>query len=359
MPEAQIQARFRHRFPDFVLDLDLELPSRGVTAVFGPSGCGKTTLLRAIAGLLQTQEGYFSLNGEVWQDATNFVPPHRRPLGYVFQEASLFAHLTVQANVDYGRKRSPQALGNTELARLRELLGINSLLARKPGELSGGERQRVAIVRALAVGPRLLLMDEPLASLDLKRKQEILPYLERLREELDMPILYVSHAPNEVARLADHLVVLEAGAVLAQGPLKQVLADVSTPIRLGEDAGSVLEGKVVEHDARWHLARVAFPGGALWVRDEGHEIGARVRLRVLARDVGLSLTEPADTSILNHLEVRVEAIGQDFHPALALARLAIEGQSLVARLTCRSVDALGLAPGKAVWALVKAVAVIA
>ena len=171
-------------------------------------------------------------------------------------------------------------------------------------------------------------------------------------------MLFRSHAPDEVAQLADHLIVLEAGRVLAQGPLKQVLADVSTPIRLGEDTGAVLEGRVVERDARWSLARVEFPGGALWVRDEGHGLGERVRLRVLARDVSLSLEEPAGTSILNHLEARVEAIGQDFHPALALARLAVDGQSLVARLTCRSVEALGLAPGKAVWALVKAVAVI-
>ncbi len=358
MNANDIRARFRLAYPGFDLDVDLTLPGKGVTALFGHSGSGKTTLLRCIAGLTQADEGHFSLGGEVWQDARVFLPTHRRPLGYVFQEASLFPHLTARANIDYGRRRSATPLDEAMLAHIVELLGIGPLLGRKPGELSGGERQRVAVARALAVGPRLLLMDEPLAALDIKRKQEILPYLERLRDELAIPILYVSHAPDEVARLADHLVVLEAGRVLAQGPLKAVLADVATPIRLGEDAGAVLEGAVAERDARWHLARVEFPGGSLWVRDEGQAVGARVRLRVLARDVSLTLTEPADTSILNHLPARVEAIGQDFHPALALARLAVNGQSLVARVTRRSAEALALAPGKTVWAQVKAVAVI-
>lgn len=353
-----IRARFRLAYPDFRLDVDLTLPGRGVTALFGRSGSGKTTLLRVIAGLTHTDEGYFSLGSEVWQDGRICLPTHRRPLGYVFQEASLFPHLSARANIDYGRKRSRTALDDAALAHIIELLGIGALLGRKPSELSGGERQRVAIARALAVGPRLLLMDEPLAALDTERKQEILPYLERLRDTLAIPILYVSHAPDEVSRLAEHLVVLEAGRVRAQGPLKTVLADVATPIRLGEDTGAVLDGRVAQRDERWHLARVDFPGGSLWVRDEGYATGAQVRLRVLARDLSLSLTEPVGTSILNHLQVQVEAIGQDFHPALALVRLAVNGQSLVARVTRRSLDALALEPGKAVWAQVKAVAVI-
>lgn len=353
-----IRARFRLAYPDFRLDVNLTLPGRGVTALFGRSGSGKTTLLRAIAGLTHADEGYFSLGSEVWQDGRVCLPTHRRPLGYVFQEASLFPHLSARANIDYGRKRSRTALDDAALAHIIELLGIGALFGRKPSELSGGERQRVAIARALAVGPRLLLMDEPLAALDTERKQEILPYLERLRDTLAIPILYVSHAPDEVSRLAEHLVVLEAGRVRAQGPLKTVLADVATPIRLGEDTGAVLDGRVAQRDERWHLARVDFPGGSLWVRDEGYATGAQVRLRVLARDLSLSLTEPVGTSILNHLQVQVEAIGQDFHPALALVRLAVNGQSLVARVTRRSLDALALEPGKAVWAQVKAVAVI-
>lgn len=358
MSTEDIQARFQLAYPGFNLDVDLNLPGKGVTALFGHSGSGKTTLLRCIAGLIRAENGLFRLGNEVWQDGQTFLPTHRRPLGYVFQEVSLFPHLTAQANIDYGRKRSDAPMDDATLQHIVELLGIGPLLARKPAELSGGGRQRVAIARALAVGPRLLLMDEPLAALDLKRKQEILPYLERLRDELAIPIFYVSHAPDEVARLADHLVVLEEGQVRAQGPLKAVLADVATPIRLGEDAGTVLEGTVEAREARWHLLRVAFPGGSLWVRDEGQAVGARVRLRILARDVSLSLAEPVDTSILNHLPARVEAIGQDAHPAQALVRLAIDGQSLVARITHRSAEALALVPGKAVWAQIKAVAVI-
>lgn len=358
MSTNTIQASFKLAYPGFALDVDLTLPGQGVTALFGHSGSGKTTLLRAIAGLERVAAGCLEINGQVWQDDRTFMPTHERPLGYVFQEASLFPHLSAHANIQYGRKRSRDAVSDAALQHIIDLLGIEALLSRKPAQLSGGERQRVAIARALAVGPRLLLMDEPLAALDLKRKQEILPYLERLRAELEIPILYVSHDPDEVARLADHLVVLEAGRVQAQGPLKAVLADVTTPIHLGEDAGAVLEGTVAKRDERWRLVRVEFPGGGLWVRDEGHETGGRVRLRVLARDVSLSLAEPADTSILNHLPARVETIGQDFHPALALVRLAVNGQSLVARVSHRSAETLALKPGKAVWAQVKAAAVI-
>lgn len=354
-----LEVRFHLEYPNFNLDVDLDLPGSGITAFFGPSGSGKTTLLRAIAGLERLAQGRLVLDGQVWQEEGFFLPPHARPLGYVFQEASLFPHLSVRANIDYGRKRSSNGLDEAALGHIIDLLGIGGLLGRKPERLSGGERQRVALARALAVGPRLLLMDEPLAALDLERKREILPYLERLRTQVSMPILYVSHAPDEVARLADHLLVLEAGQVLAQGPLEQVLADVDTPIRLGEDAGAVIEGRVAELDGRWHLARVEFPGGGFWVRDEGQALGRSVRLRVLARDVSIALHESSgETSILNHLAVRVSAIGQDLHPALALVRLEIEGQSLVARLTHRSVQALDLKPGMAVWAQVKAVAVI-
>lgn len=358
MNNETIVARFRHAYPDFTLNVDLELPGRGVTALFGHSGSGKTTLLRLIAGLAHTPEGYFSVKGEVWQDGVRSLPAHKRSLGYVFQEASLFPHLTARGNLEYGIKRSKTPLDAAAIDHIIDLLGIRSLLDRKPHQLSGGERQRVAIARALAVKPRLLLMDEPLAALDLKRKQEILPYLERMHDELEIPVLYVSHSPEEVARLADHIVVLETGKVIAHGPLKAVLADVEMPIRLGEDTGVVLEGQIAQRDAQWHLARVEFPGGHLWVRDEGRKVGTRVRLRVLARDVSLTRKEPTDTSILNHLPARIEALGEDVHPALLLARLAIDGQSLVARLTRRSAQAMALAPGMPVWAQVKAVAVI-
>jgi molybdate transport system ATP-binding protein len=353
-----IEARFDLRREGFALDVDLSLPGRGVTALFGQSGSGKTTLLRCIAGLERAPGGRLVFADEVWQDGDRFVPTHQRPLGYVFQEASLFAHLTVRGNLEYGLRRVAAAERRVSLDHAVELLGIGHLLERRPDRLSGGEKQRVAIARALAVSPRLLLMDEPLAALDLARKQEILPYLERLHDELEIPLLYVSHAPDEVARLADHLVVLDAGRAVASGPLGETLARVDLPIRLGEDAGVVLEGRIAERDARWHLARVEFAGGAVWVRDGGHAVGERVRVRILARDVSIALAPHSGTSIQNILPGVVDALADDGHPALALVRLRVGDSALLARLTKRSADALSLAPGKRVYAQIKAVALI-
>jgi len=353
-----IQARFRLARPGFTLDVNLALPGRGVTALFGHSGSGKTTLLRLIAGLERAPEGRLVVGDEVWQEGTALLPAHRRPLGYVFQEASLFPHLSARGNLDYGRKRSPAtALDAQALEHIIELLGIGGLLDRRPDQLSGGERQRVAIARALAVGPRLLLMDEPLSALDLQRKREILPYLERLHDELEIPILYVTHSPDEVARLADHLVVLEQGRVVAQGGLTETLARIDLPFNLGEEAGVVIEGTVAERD-RWGLMRVAFPGGDLWVRDAGVEMGRRLRLRALARDLSLTLGHQSGTSILNHLPAVVAELAPGEHPALVLARVMVGETPFVARLTARSADALGLAPGKRVWLQIKSVAVV-
>jgi len=355
-----IEARFRQNFPGFTLDVDLQLPGRGVTALFGPSGCGKSTLLRCMAGLNAAPNGRCVINGEVWQDGAQAgLPTHQRPLGYVFQEPQLFAHLSVRANLQYGRSRTARVAQQVAWDRAIELLGIAHLLERRTAGLSGGERQRIAIARALLTSPRLLLMDEPLAALDLARKNEFMPYLERLTHDLDIPVVYVSHAPDEVARLADHIVVMEAGRVLASGPLAEVLARVDLPIRLGEDAGVVLEGVVVERDTAWSLARVAFPGGCLWVRDGGHEKGSAVRIRILARDVSLALTPATDTSLLNSLPVVVEQLAEESHSALALCRLRVgTSSSLLSRLTRRSAAALGLAPGQPVWAQIKAVALI-
>ena len=355
-----LRARFALNYGDFALDADLALPVRGVTALFGPSGSGKSTLLRCVAGLVRAPGGYLEINGEVWQDEARgfFLPTHKRSLGYVFQEASLFPHLSVEDNLAYGRKRAPASARQADREHILELLGIAHLLGRRPDRLSGGERQRVAIARALFTRPKILLLDEPLSALDHARKQEILPYLERLHDELEIPMLYVSHAPDEVARLADHLVVLEAGRVLASGPLRETLARLDLPIRLGEDAGVVLEGRIAERDAAWHLARVDFGGGSLWVRDAGLPMGHAVRVRILARDVSLALEAHQGTSILNILSARVEELAADAHPALALARLDVGGAPLLARLTRRSAAALALAPGQAVWAQIKAVALI-
>lgn len=357
---SSIHARFCIAHDGFTLDVDLQLPGRGVSALFGASGSGKTTCLRAIAGLDHAPGGHLSVNGDVWQDDSRglFVPTHQRPLGYVFQEASLFPHLNIRRNLEYGMRRVPERDRKVSMQHAVELLGIAPLLERMPDKLSGGEKQRVAIARALATSPRILLMDEPLAALDLKRKQEILPYLERLHDELEIPIIYVSHAPDEVARLADHLVVLEQGRALASGPLSETLARLDLPIRLGEDAGVVLEGKVAEIDAEWHLARVVFAGGNLWVRDSGLPIGQQVRVRILARDISIALDTHPDSSILNVLPASVEQLADDTHPALALVRLDAGGVPLVARITRRSAAKLQLQPGLKVWAQIKAVALV-
>jgi molybdate transport system ATP-binding protein len=353
-----IQARFQMSYPGFALDVNLDLPGRGVSALFGPSGCGKTTLLRCMAGLSRAPRGQLSVNGETWQDDATFIPVHQRPLGYVFQEANLFAHLSVLRNLLYGQSRIAAAQRRVEFERVIELMGIGHLLQRKPQGLSGGERQRVAIARALLTSPRLLLMDEPLAALDVARKNEFLPYLERLHSELEIPVIYVSHAPDEVARLADHIVVMDAGRAVAVGPLTDTLARLDLPIQLGEDAGVVLDAVVAERDAAWHLARVEFSGGSLWVRDGGHAIGHSVRIRILARDVSIALAPVSGTSILNCLPATVGQLASDSHPALSLLRLAVGPSPLLARLTRRSAVGLGLAPGMSVWVQIKAVALI-
>jgi molybdate transport system ATP-binding protein len=345
---------------DFALNVDLHLPASGITVLFGASGSGKTSVLRCVAGLERAHPGLVVVAGEVWQDdaAQVFLPTHQRALGYVFQEASLFEHLDVLGNLRYGLKRARSAQAGATLQAAIELLGIGRLLQRRPGQLSGGERQRVAIARALATSPRLLLLDEPMAALDLARRQEIMPWLERLRDELHIPMLYVTHSADELARLADHLVVLEGGQVKAAGPVDQVLSSVQLPVVLGDDAGALLRGQVLERDTTWHLARVGFAGGAMWLRDSGLPVGQSVRLRVLARDVSLAVQEPMQTSIQNHLPCEIDSVALDAHPSQALVRLRCGESFLLARVTHRSLHALGVAPGSAVWAQVKSVAIV-
>lgn len=355
---AGIEARFRLDYPGFALDVDLTLPGHGVTALFGPSGSGKTTLLRSIAGLERAARGRLTVNGETWQDDRVFRPTHQRRLGYVFQEASLFPHLSVRANLEYGQKRVPAAQRRVALGQAVALLDIGHLLDRKPARLSGGERQRVGIARALATSPRILLMDEPLAALDHPLKQDILPYLERLHDELDIPVLYVSHAPDEVARLADHIVVMEAGRAVAAGPLTDTLTRLDLPIKLGEDAGVVLDAVVAARDEQWQLAHMEFAGGRLWVRDHGLPLGHHARVRILARDVSLARTPHPGTSILNTLPAVVVDSVEDAHPALALVKLRVGESPLLARLTRRSAHALEIAPGQLLYVQIKAVALV-
>ncbi len=355
--DARIEARFRLDWPGFSLDVALTLPGRGVTALFGHSGSGKTSLLRCIAGLERPAQGRLVFKGETWQDDASWLPTYKRPIGYVFQEASLFPHLSVLANLQFGQKRSGSA-ARVGLEQAIALLGISHLLSRKPDTLSGGERQRVGIARALAVGPEILLMDEPLAALDLKRKREILPYLERLHDELAIPVLYVSHSPDEVARLADHLVVMDDGRVVAAGPLGETLARVDLPIQLGEDVGVVLDATVGAVDAEWHLSRVDFAGGSLWTRDRGIPLGKPVRVRVLARDVSLAVADPGASSIQNNLAGEVDALGDDEHPGLVLVRVRVGASRMLARLTRRSAAQLGIAEGMPVRVQVKSVALM-
>ena len=354
-----IEARLQLARRDFTLDVDLQLPERGVTALVGTSGCGKTTLLRSLAGLERAQ-GRIALGADVWQDDARglFVPTHRRPLGYVIQEAALFPHLSVQGNLDYGRRRSADA-GRIALDQVVALLGIAPLLARAPATLSGGERQRVAIARALATGPRLLLMDEPLAALDAARKAEVLPYLERLHLELQLPVVYVTHSMDEAARLADHLVLLQAGRVHAAGPLAELLARADLPLTRRDDAGVVIDAQVLAHDQAYGLMQLGFAGGGLWVGATAAEPGQAVRARVLARDVSVSRQAPQETSVLNVLPVRLLSLQVDGHTALlSLGSDVAPGPLLLARITRRSCEALALSPGDALFAQVKGVALM-
>ena len=378
-----IDAHFTHCYDDFVLDVDLALPAKGVTVLYGQSGSGKTTLLRCLAGLVHAPGGVLSVDGEQWQGDELFVPTHKRPIGYVFQEPSLFEHLTVEGNLNYAQKRvdladpSDSVLSSNEVI---ELLGIENLMQRKPNQLSGGEKQRVAIARALFSQPELLLMDEPLASLDTQRKREILPYLEKLRLELKIPIVYVTHSIDELSRLADWVVVLDQGRVVANGSLADVLTALDSPMQL-DDAGVVLETTIRSREAQWALMRVSFIGGELLLADNGRAEGETLRVRVDARDISLTLSQHTDTSILNALPATVIEISARPSQDAVLVKLGLGHQSIAAldeskamdeqskasrdsnemllsRITRRSAEHLALAVGSQVWAQIKSVAVL-
>lgn len=349
-----------HSFPGFTLDVTFQAPA-GVTALYGRSGSGKTSVVNAVAGLLRPKAGHIALNGHVLFDSATglCLPPHRRRIGYVFQDGRLFPHMNVRQNLLYGRRFAPRHADDSaepDFDRIIGLLGIAPLLERRPATLSGGEKARVAIGRAILSAPQLLLLDEPLAALDDARKAEILPYLERLRDDLGLPMLYVSHAMSEVARLATTVVLLEAGRVVAAGPTAQMLADPATAPSLGlREAGALLTAKVAAQDEDG-LTRLEGPAGPLWLPRLAAPIGAQVRVRVLAQDVMLSLARPSGFSALNILPAIIEDIRMGDGPG-ALVRLKTGNEVLLARLTRRSVGALGLQPGMAVFAVLKAVSV--
>ena len=353
----------RHRFGSggFALDAAFDAPGPGVTALFGPSGCGKSTILAAVAGLLRPRQGRVALDGDVLLDTARgvFVPPERRRCGVVFQDSRLFPHLGVEANLRYGLRRAPRGAEGPGFDAVVALLGIGPLLGRRPVGLSGGERQRVALGRALLSRPRLLLMDEPLASLDAARRAEVLPFLARLRDAVGLPILYVTHALEEVDALADTLVLLDAGRVLATGPVEALSARTDLPALGGRrDAGAVLGCTVLAHDAARGLTRLGFPGGELLVplRD-GEAPGTRLRLRLRARDVSVATERPRGISMHNVLPCTLAAVeAVPGAPHEAFLRLGVGPSTLLARVTRDAVAGLGLAPGRAVWALVKSVA---
>jgi molybdate transport system ATP-binding protein len=354
-----IEAQLHLARSDFALDVDLQLPGQGVTALFGPSGCGKTTCLRSLAGL-ERARGRVAVNRTVWQDDAQrqWLPTHRRALGYVFQEASLFAHLSVQKNIAYGLQRTPAERRKISHERAVELLGIGHLLERMPATLSGGERQRVAIARALATSPEVLLMDEPLAALDAQRKSEVLPYLEQLQRGLRIPIVYVSHAMDEVARLAQHMVLLRAGRVAAQGPVAELLSSLDLPLARGDLAAAVVQARVQSHDADDCLGTLEFDGGRLQlVMHRPRAAGTRVQLRVQARDVSLSLARPEGSSILNILPVQVLDLRED-GPGQAMVSLQAGRTRLLARITQHSARTLQLQAGMQVFAQIKGVALL-
>jgi molybdate transport system ATP-binding protein len=354
---VSIEVRFRIEQGEFVLDVEATLPGQGVTALFGPSGCGKTTFLRAVAGLERPPGGLLRVGEAVWQDGEWFLPPHRRPVGYVFQEASLFSHLDVLGNLRFGLRRVPREERRVSLERVIELFGLGPLLGRRADQLSGGERQRVAIARALAVSPRLLLMDEPLAALDARRRAEILPYLESLRAELEIPVIYVTHAADVVARLADHLVVLEGGRIQAAGPIGEMLTRLDLPLAHESDAAALVEARVAGHDTEFELTVLDFPGGRISIPRRDLPPGRPVRVRILARDVSITLERQTRTSILNVLPATIESMSPE-GPSQVLVRLSAGGAPLLARVTRKSATLLGLRPGSAVYAQVKSVALV-
>ena len=346
---------------DFNLAIDVAVPAQGVTALFGPSGSGKTTVLRCIAGL-ERASGRIAINDEVWQDDQRriFVPTWQRQLGYVFQEASLFEHHAVRRILHLGLNRlhSARAVARTALDDAIDLLGIAALLGRSTINLSGGERQRVAIARALVTQPKILLLDEPLASLDVARRKEILPWLERLHRELQIPVIYVTHSLDELAKLADHVVMLENGCVTASGALREICTNAAMAAAAGDEAGVVIESRITGVDPQFHLAEVDFGDGTLWVRDAGLETGATIRLRILARDVSLATSAQSHSTIQNVIPGVIESITNEAHASQALVAVRCGEAMLLSRVTHRALATLRLSRGSPVWALVKSAALI-
>ena len=349
-----LSVNFAHRFPNLQLKIDFEAPTPGVTAFFGPSGCGKSTVVMAVIGLLRPDQCRIVLDGVVLADtnARVEVPVEHRRIGMVFQDARLFPHMSVLRNLHFGTRRSSP--GPIHFDDVVELLGIGHLLNRRPNSLSGGERQRVAIGRALLAQPVLLAMDEPLASLDGPRKSEILPYLSRLKTRLKLPILYVTHATEELGSLADTLVLLNRGEVVAAGPFEEIITRSDLPFAARDDAGAVLTATVKEHDPVRHLTKLQAGSISLWVLLQERELGSQVRVRIPAREVILAPDEPGPTSVHNVISAQIRAITPDEAKNIALVEIAMPDQAtLLARVTLDSIEHLALKVGRPVVAMIK------
>ena len=353
-----LEVDFEHRLGSFELDIHFRA-GRGLTALFGRSGAGKTSVVNAIAGLIRPDKGRIVVDGSVLIDTGGGIraPVHKRRIGYVFQEGRLFPHLTVRQNLLFGRWFGPRSSPSTQLEGVVDLLGIGSLLDRRPGRLSGGEKQRVTIGRALLADPLLLLMDEPLASLDAQRKEEILPYIERLREQGNVPIVYVSHSVSEVSRLASTIVLVSDGRVRAVGPVREIMGRAELYPMAGRfEAGAVLDARVVAHDEHWRLTELGGTFGKLTVQRLSAPVGATLRVRIRSRDVILAAAPPPRISALNILAGRVEALVPIEDAALEV-QLRLGDERLLARVTQRSGAALGLMPGQEVFAVIKTIAI--
>ncbi len=356
----RLSARIQHQFDETSsLDLDLSVPLEGVTGVFGPSGSGKTSLLRALSGLLKADHAEVRYGDDLWQSEDTFMPAHLRRCGYVFQDANLFPHLTVADNIKYAQKRAKQS--RTDVNNVVELLEIKTILNRRIDRLSGGEQQRVALARALVAAPRLLLLDEPLSGLDARLKGEILPFLARLKHEMAIPMVYVSHSADEIALLADHLLVVESGKVIANGPIQSAypamgdLAEVHLAI--------LLEAMIVSEESEWHLANCRFPGGELLIKSaDAKAPGQETRIRIQARDVSISLAGHEPSSILNRLPATVTTISDTDDPAMLVVTATVKnetGQSnFLAQITRKSAAELKIKVGGAVYLQIKSAAIL-
>ena len=343
---------------NFSLDIDTHLSDPGVVGIFGESGSGKTTFLRSFAGLLKLPSAVISFNDEVWQNDQIFVPTNKRSIGYVFQEDGLLPHLTVQQNLDYAVRRKRKVSMEGLYNKVVSILNIESLLSALPDQLSGGERQRVSIARSLLQQPRILLMDEPLASLDEKRKREILPYLERVSKQFVIPILYVSHSVEEIARLADYVLVFKQGRIVEEGSPNSVFAKENPFIGLSDEVGVVLDGVISAWDEIWELSTVSTDCGDLLIPKAGTVVGTTIRVRILAKDVSLMETPESKSSILNQLSADVLELSRDQNTAMSLVNLRVKSAHLVARISRKSIDQLKIAPGKSLWVQIKAAAVL-